>query len=254
MANMNLKKDFANGEKLPAKDLNNNFLVIEECINNSTKGVTAYEVAKQEGFEGTEEEWLNSLVGPQGPEGDQGPQGNPAITGGYAVLQTDSLREIVGNDNAFSNYQVILSNLEIEPLQKDDLHYLNIDTSSLNLLEVTCKINCDLLYPNNTPKTCDVIVYTIDVYDGDMLNVLNTYRYEQEVTNIYKYNADSTNALTATNDVAIPKFMIDTSSLESVNLVMSVNLLKYEEGVASEGSVLDITGPTGPYFLIEAFI
>lgn len=38
-------------------------------------GKSAYEVAKEEGFEGTASEWLGSLRGPRGPQGEQGPQG-----------------------------------------------------------------------------------------------------------------------------------------------------------------------------------
>jgi len=38
-------------------------------------GDSAYEIALSEGFSGTEEEWLNSLIGPQGPKGDTGLQG-----------------------------------------------------------------------------------------------------------------------------------------------------------------------------------
>lgn len=34
------------------------------------RGYSAYEIAVQEGFEGTEEEWLASLVGPPGPQGE----------------------------------------------------------------------------------------------------------------------------------------------------------------------------------------
>ena len=45
------------------------------------KGESAYELAVQEGFEGTEEEWLASLVGPQGPQGIQGIQGEQGIQG-----------------------------------------------------------------------------------------------------------------------------------------------------------------------------
>src|SRR5690606_32120357 len=43
-------------------------------------GASAYEIAVENGFEGTEEEWLASLAGPQGeqgPRGEQGPQGEP---------------------------------------------------------------------------------------------------------------------------------------------------------------------------------
>jgi hypothetical protein len=50
-------------------------------------GESAYEVAVDNGFEGTEEEWLASLVGPTGPKGDtgatgpQGPKGDTGDTG-----------------------------------------------------------------------------------------------------------------------------------------------------------------------------
>ena len=33
-------------------------------------GLSAYEVAKENGFTGTEQEWLESLKGPAGPKGD----------------------------------------------------------------------------------------------------------------------------------------------------------------------------------------
>lgn len=38
-------------------------------------GLSAYELAVQEGFVGTLSEWLDSLVGPEGPQGEQGIQG-----------------------------------------------------------------------------------------------------------------------------------------------------------------------------------
>ena len=38
-------------------------------------GKSAYEIAVEKGFIGTEEEWLSSLVGPQGEQGIQGPAG-----------------------------------------------------------------------------------------------------------------------------------------------------------------------------------
>lgn len=45
-------------------------------------GKSAYEVAVDEGFEGSERRWLESLKGeqgPVGPQGEQGPQGKPAF-------------------------------------------------------------------------------------------------------------------------------------------------------------------------------
>lgn len=38
-------------------------------------GKSAYDIAVEHGFVGTEEEWLESLVGPQGPQGEKGEQG-----------------------------------------------------------------------------------------------------------------------------------------------------------------------------------
>lgn len=43
-------------------------------------GESAYEVALKNGFEGTEQEWLDSLVGPQGPQGPQGLEGGTGAT------------------------------------------------------------------------------------------------------------------------------------------------------------------------------
>src|SRR3546814_6832995 len=38
-------------------------------------GVSAYDIAVAEGFSGTEQQWLASLVGPQGSQGETGAQG-----------------------------------------------------------------------------------------------------------------------------------------------------------------------------------
>lgn len=53
--------------------------------NYGTRGIpgaSAYELAVQHGYIGTEEEWLASLVGPEGPSGPEGPEGpsGPANT------------------------------------------------------------------------------------------------------------------------------------------------------------------------------
>lgn len=49
------------------------------------QGLSAYQVAVEEGFVGTEAQWLASLVGPQGPQGIQGPQGPRGIQGPQGV-------------------------------------------------------------------------------------------------------------------------------------------------------------------------
>ena len=44
-------------------------------------GKSAYQIAVENGFQGTEQEWLDSLIGPMGPKGDKGDQGLPGIQG-----------------------------------------------------------------------------------------------------------------------------------------------------------------------------
>lgn len=58
----------------------------QPVIFNSDRftGLSAYEVAVANGFDGTVEEWLLSLEGPQGPQGEvglTGPQGEQGIPG-----------------------------------------------------------------------------------------------------------------------------------------------------------------------------
>lgn len=60
-------------------DLNEN--QVGELYVVGTRGYSAYEVAVQNGFEGTVDEWLESLIGPQGPVGPQGHQGEQGIPG-----------------------------------------------------------------------------------------------------------------------------------------------------------------------------
>ena len=54
-------------------DLNEN--QVGELYVVGTRGYSAYEVAVRNGFEGTVDEWLESLIGPVGPTGPVGPQG-----------------------------------------------------------------------------------------------------------------------------------------------------------------------------------
>ena len=66
------------------------------------QGLSAYQVAVQEGFVGTEEEWLQSLKGDKGDKGDQGIQGIQGIQGEkgdpftYEDFTEDQLQGLVG--------------------------------------------------------------------------------------------------------------------------------------------------------------
>lgn len=65
---------------------------------NIAIGLSAYAIAVENGFKGTEEEWLESLrgqqgtEGPAGPQGEQGPQGAPLT---YADLTEEQKAELI---------------------------------------------------------------------------------------------------------------------------------------------------------------
>ena len=56
-------------------------------------GKSAYAIAVAHGFRGTEQEWLDSLKGLQGPQGDPGPKGDPFT---YADFTPDQLEALKG--------------------------------------------------------------------------------------------------------------------------------------------------------------
>lgn len=63
--------------------------------NDGADGKSAYEVAVDEGFVGTESEWLASLVGAQGPQGPQGEQGIQGIQGPQGEPGTTNYNDLI---------------------------------------------------------------------------------------------------------------------------------------------------------------
>ena len=84
-----------------AAEMRENDADIREMINSiadgnglrGEDGKSAYEIAKENGFEGNEEEWLESLRGEQGLQGPMGPQGERGFSA-YAAWKA-----LPGNEN-----------------------------------------------------------------------------------------------------------------------------------------------------------
>lgn len=55
-------------------------------------GKSAYAIAVAHGFKGTEQEWLNSLRGLQGPQGEPGPKGEPFRYEDFTAEQLEALK------------------------------------------------------------------------------------------------------------------------------------------------------------------
>ena len=66
-------------------------------------GMSAYEIAVQEGYSGTESQWLSSLQGPQGPQGAQGihgPTGPQGVKGDTGDQGIQGIQGPAGEDGA----------------------------------------------------------------------------------------------------------------------------------------------------------
>lgn len=77
----------------------------KEAVNGTImatilKGLSAYEVAVANGFEGTEEEWLASLKGDKGDQGEQGIQGVQGEKGDRGEAATIAIGTVVVGDDA----------------------------------------------------------------------------------------------------------------------------------------------------------
>ena len=94
-------------------------------IHTGPEGKSAYEVAVEEGYTGTEEEWLASLVGPQGAQGIQGETGEAAGFGTVsAALQEDggdpSVVVAASGSDTDKNFAFTFKNLKGDKGDKGD--------------------------------------------------------------------------------------------------------------------------------------
>lgn len=72
-------------------------------------GKSAYEIAVDNGFEGTEQEWLDSLEGIQGEKGDTGPQGPKGATGATGPAGTWSYTTMWSGTSSTSSQTLYLN-------------------------------------------------------------------------------------------------------------------------------------------------
>lgn len=98
-------------------------LSLASCSSESSTGKSAYEIAVDNGFEGTEEEWLASLKGTNGKDGADGADGedaqvsitdiyNTAVSNGYTGTFLEFIKEYLSEDDRLSyamNYSLLSS-------------------------------------------------------------------------------------------------------------------------------------------------
>lgn len=96
--------------------MNNNSLnILGQLRLMETRGYSAYEVAQLNGYTGTEQEWLESLVGPQGPQGIDGRSAyQVAVDNGYIGTEEDWVNDFMTPDGYYNKEEVDEKFKEIE--------------------------------------------------------------------------------------------------------------------------------------------
>ena len=110
-------------------------------VGVGVQGFSAYDIAVQEGFVGTEAEWLESLKGEQGEQGEQGIQGVAGDgsvdsvngdAGPDIILDTDDISEGATNKYVTAAEKTKLSNLSGTNTGDQDLSGLVPNTRTVN--------------------------------------------------------------------------------------------------------------------------
>ncbi len=155
------------------------------------RGYSAYEVAVQNGFEGTEEAWLSSL---KGGKGDKGDRGNPGVYLGSGDMPADCNVQIDPNGEVLLAEELIMNRPTITVCLGEELidttrlptigtnwsgdyengfHHTAGNTSSLSFGNYITDVDCDYILEFDTDYTSGEFVnvgfddfYKILAYNG----------------------------------------------------------------------------------------
>lgn len=131
---------------------------------NGTEGLSAFQVAVNNGFVGSEALWLQSLIGPQGPEGTDGVDGEDgaqglsayavAVANGFVGTQAEWLNSLKGADGNIPLTQLVTDATTARGLGIADAEKLIVFT---NAAAKTCAIPSNgavpFVYNANGPTT-----------------------------------------------------------------------------------------------------
>ena len=141
------------------------FIMVVLCFsacNPIVRGKSAYEIAVDNGFSGTEQEWLESLKGERGQDGLDGQDGQN-FNDGYSVI--DLYNEMV-SAGKFSGTLDDFIKAYFSPEDVTDTQVLN------KLMFSVCRIVCE--FPNSQiVSSGSGVFYSVDKTSGDALILTN---------------------------------------------------------------------------------
>lgn len=157
-----------------------------QLIMMGAKGDSAYEIAVQEGFEGTVDEWLLSLTGPTGPTGPIGPigptgaTGPTGSTGDAATIQVGTVTTLDSDEDAtVTNVGTdtnAVFNFGIPKGKQPDIYFNTVSDMKQSNLKVGMTVRTLGYYAINDGGSGEYYIRakeTDDTDDGGSIHVIN---------------------------------------------------------------------------------
>jgi len=101
---------------------------------NDYRGLSAYEIAVANGFEGTEKEWLESLQGAPGLDGDTVTVNNKRAVDGNITVNATDIKMMAGSENSENVYDAVSDNKAAISEHDEQIAQLEGRTESLNAI------------------------------------------------------------------------------------------------------------------------
>ena len=207
-------------------------------------GLSAYELAVQEGFTGTLAEWLASLKGKDGKNGADGKSAYIiAVEHGFTGKETEWLESLKGSsaDNSEflallkaheENYQAFLDeNNHDQQTQNEEIMHLRLAMEQLQTEFATTEMVVLFEYGENVPDTYGNKIFTV---------------YQDGIQNISGYIGGNKQFCSAGNGYALSYNQTDfgwdgvvyTASTEPVSITADTSfVITYQSGAAEEGKL-----------------
>lgn len=103
---------------------------LEFATMEGKSGKSAYELARENGFQGSEQEWLDSLKGDEGPVGPQGPKGENGISPSVQIDEIEGgHRVIIADEKGDHSFDVMDGeDSDIAPIEFENIKQGNVIT------------------------------------------------------------------------------------------------------------------------------
>lgn len=138
---------------------------------NGKDGDSAYEIAKQAGFKGTRDEWLESLHGSNGKSTYQ-----IALDNGFKGTEKEWLESLKGEPGEDTGYVPIEGDVPLKPITKDEYDALTDEEKESETAWLVTDSDTVIDTPTPTPPTSDFKLYNFGhgfttTPIGDTINV-----------------------------------------------------------------------------------